>query len=94
MPDGSNECAARLAGERACVVHRASDEPPLLGTLRVMRDLPEPPAEQYVAVMQDIFRADAKAIVDLLVGTLPGGTIDQMLAELCERRALLLRVRR
>ena len=40
----------------------------------------------------DVYEADATALVDLLWNTLPGGTVDQVLAQLMARRVSLLRV--
>lgn len=38
------------------------------------------------------YREQAKQMCDLLEASLPGGTYDALLAELCERKACILRV--
>lgn len=41
---------------------------------------------------RELYAAQAKELADVLLKSLPGGTIDQLLAELLERKASLLRV--
>ena len=49
--------------------------------------------DQYIERGQAIFRTDAKVIVDALYESLPGGTLDQVLRLLLERKASQLVVR-
>lgn len=41
---------------------------------------------------RDLMQEDADLIADVLIGTLPGGTIDRLLAALLIRRGTMLRV--
>lgn len=97
MSGATEERGGQFAEQRLAVVHCAartlSGEARRHGTLHVVNVLPEGDSPSWVQQMQKIFQADACAIVDLLYETLPGGTIDQVLAELCQRKASLLRVR-
>ena len=45
-----------------------------------------------IEAAREIYTAEAKVLADALLKSLPGGTIDQLLAELLERKASLLRV--
>lgn len=64
----------------------------------LFRDEIVPPATLYIdgdlppECGPDVYEKDATALVDLLWDSLPGGTIDQVLAQLMGRRVSLLRV--
>lgn len=72
-------------------VHRADpihDEEMPTGAIHI--DKPQPCEGEP----EHRFQTDAEAIADVLWNTLPGGTIDRLVAEMLRRHASLLRVRR
>ncbi|SER35458.1 hypothetical protein [Giesbergeria anulus] len=52
------------------------------------------PDNLSIEAAKEIYAAQAKELADGLLKSLPGGTLDQLLAELLERKASLLRVPR
>lgn len=79
-------------------VHRAQDttsaELVLPLTIHIGEQIPEPPLGDRLDRARATFESDARAIVDALMSTLPGGTIDRVLAYLLDAKASLLVVRR
>lgn len=75
------------------LVHKA--EPAFHGatvddvTLAISKRLPVEAGSNDLA---GIYIGDASRIADALLAALPGGTVDQLLAELLRRRAVLFRV--
>lgn len=63
-------------------------------TIDVSKKLPEVPfADDWELIARARYRDDAKRIVEGLVASLPGATVDALLVELLDRKASLLRVR-
>jgi hypothetical protein len=56
-------------------------------------EVPEFRGEQWENEASAWYRHQAIMLADSLFAAIPGGTIDQLLAELCERMASKLRVR-
>lgn len=76
-------------------VHAAQpirDEPAPAGRIVIATTLPPFDGGDWRDRTVALYAADAKAIVDVLLDTLPGGTVDQVLAELLLRKASLFRV--
>lgn len=48
--------------------------------------------EEHLKAHRDYYQIQAKTIADILFKHLPGGTIDQLLCEMLQKRAVLLRV--
>lgn len=64
--------------------------------LAIFIDIPFPTLEdddKWETELREFFTQEGKGIADALMLTLPGGTIDALLAELMRRRAGLLTVR-
>lgn len=75
--------------ERVLSLHRREglfrDEVVDVATIYIDGDLPQ-------ECSPDVFEQDATVLVNLLWDMLPGGTIDQVLAQLMTRRVSMLRV--
>jgi len=63
--------------------------------LKILIDLPFPELhiDKWETELREFFTLEGKGIADALMTTLPGGTVDALLAELMRRRAGLLTVR-
>ena len=78
-----------MSAERVLSLHRREpttrDEVVPVATIYIDGDLPQ-------GFAGEAYEQDAKVLANLLWDMLPGGTIDQLLMQLMERRAALLRV--
>lgn len=62
--------------------------------IRIEQEIPDfGSAEGYAERAQATYADQGRLLADALYGSLPGGTLDALLAELLERRASMLRVR-
>lgn len=64
------------------------------GIIRIEGKFPTMKTNATTTQRDAAFAGDARAIFDVLIGTLPGGTIDQLLILLLRHRASKLVVRR
>jgi hypothetical protein len=69
------------------------DEEAETGHIVIREPLPEFTGDDWKEQQVAVHRRDAKLIADVLQGTLPGGTFDQLLCELLTRTASAFRVR-
>lgn len=79
-------------------IHRAEGAGPVNQPepvlIRIDCDMPpHSVGDGYRQRVADLFAADAKALVDAIFDTCPGGTIDALIAELLTRRSSQLRTR-
>lgn len=80
------------------VAHRATDMPgdeqsdsPPDASIHIRDEMPSfGSGKEWVDNARTLYRSEAKAIADALSNSLPGGTLDQLLAELLRRKASLL----
>ena len=93
-----NDSAPAAAPVRAVAVYKAKpinpNQPTPSLAITAKDEIPNlDHLENYVERGQAIFRTDAAIIVDALYDSLPGGTLDQILRLLLERKASQLVVR-
>ena len=77
-------------------VHKAGrlrgETPVEVLTIVCDQEMPEITGDNTVATLRSIFQNDGKALADAMFEHLPGGTIDELLAEMMTRRASMFRV--
>lgn len=72
---------------------KGGTEPHESAVIDISGAIPDIPLdEDYPAKHREFFEEQGKVIADALFGHLPGGTVDQLICEMLQRRASLFRV--
>jgi hypothetical protein len=70
----------------------SGDGPTPGGILRVTQEIPGNGLPERLSMTRDMFRAEAKNVVDFMQNTMPQGLVDHIFAELAARKASLFHI--